>query len=516
MLHPLVLIVVVAFLAYDAVGAYASVDGWTAVHVAGALIGALGAVCMALAIAIHVIGRSIDRTGSVKSVRTADWFMSASRLLIGVIFIGAVFLLDWIGVVRAAIGDWVGVDEALASAPAIVAYGATWWIFYPIDRRLNEAVMLRALDMGRPIHAFPGRWRYTWEKLRFSLFAALAPLALIMLWGEAITMAATHWSFLPWPMDDDRSLAALAGLQLVGAAMVLVLSPLLLLTLWDTTALPDGELRHRLEAMCQRHRVRTAGIRVWHTRGVILNGAVIGMLPRLRFVLLTDALIESLPSQQLDAVMAHEVAHVRRRHLIWLLGALLGTLGLSTWALSWALVLIMPDRESADAWWLNIADGVILAVALGLTFYVFGFVSRAFEREADAFAVQDASAAGEVDGESSGMVTPDAADAMAGALDSVARLNHIPQQKHSWRHGSIADRRRRIHALIGLPITALPAMRRARMARIGVLACLIAFAGTLAFDTYLWFQSAPDVNAAESERTARGDDSVYQDAWHWE
>jgi hypothetical protein len=45
---------------------------------------------------------------------------------------------------------------------------------------------------------------------------------------------------------------------------------------------------------------------------------------------------------------------------------------------------------------------------------------------------------------------------MAGALLSVARLNHIPVRKWSFRHGSIAERIARIRRLEGLPRSRLP------------------------------------------------------------
>lgn len=514
MLHPLVLIVVLSLVGYDAFGAFASAPGVSFPALTGAMVGVLFGISIALHITFHRVGLRLDRTGSMRAMRLADAAMSASRLLIGLIFVAFVFLLDWIGAVRAAVGDWIGLDEFIVCAPPLLAYAAGWWSFYPIDRRLHDASMLRAIDTGRPVHAFPGRWAYTWEKLRYSMLAALVPLALILLWGEAVVFASARWDLFPWGTEDERTMLAMAGLQLFGAAVVLICSPPILLALWDTTPVPEGELRDRLTAMCRRHRVRTGGIRIWNTRGVILNGAVVGVIPRLRYVLLTDALVENLPSNELDAVMAHEVGHVRRRHLPWLLGALIASLGLATWGLSWGVQWLAGWDATPEAV-SGALDAGAFVIAIVVAFAAFGFASRTFEREADAFAVQDASGLKWGVRGNDLEVTPFAAESMAGALEDVARLNHIPRDKFSWRHGSIADRCRRIHRMIGLPAHRLPSSRAARRARWLIVAGLIALGAATLIDVWTWARS-PSESADEisSFTMAHIDDSLHEDARH--
>lgn len=455
MLHPLILIAAVATLAADTVGlehAPLLSDGWTV----GTLLLSFTLIALAAHVALRRAGRALDRTGSARSLRSADRALSASRVATGLAYIIGVFLLGWVGVVRSVVGDWIGIDEALALSPVLAVYAAGWWSFEPIERRLHEAALLGAIDRGSPVHAVPTRLAYTLEKLRSTVFGALAPLALIVLWAESVAFAADRWGWAPWPMDDERTLAALAAAQLLGAGLVLALSPPIVLAIWSTTRLPAGELRDRLTELCRRHRVRVGGFRVWDTRGAVLNGAVLGVVPRLRYVLLTDAVIERLERAQLDAVMAHEIAHVRRRHMPWLIAGLLASLG-------WASVVVGAvgstlsgpiDRQSGVA--AAAIDGAALAAMLALGLVGFGFISRLFERQADAFAVRDAA-------ESAGRseVVAEDAEAMAGALERVARLNHIPPAKFTWRHGSIAGRCRRARALVGAPTDRFPVDRAA-------------------------------------------------------
>ena len=58
----------------------------------------------------------------------------------------------------------------------------------------------------------------------------------------------------------------------------------------------------------------------------MINGAVMGAITPVRYILLTDALLETLPRERVEAVMAHELAHVRRHHIFWLVMAAAGSM----------------------------------------------------------------------------------------------------------------------------------------------------------------------------------------------
>jgi hypothetical protein len=76
------------------------------------------------------------------------------------------------------------------------------------------------------------------------------------------------------------------------------------------------------------------------------------------------------------------------------------------------------------------------------------------------------------------VVTAEAAAAMSGALARVAALNHVPQERFSFRHGSIATRRRRLVGLVGQPVDGLPIDRRANVSKLlSVLGLVLAIGG---------------------------------------
>lgn len=215
-------------------------------------------------------------------------------------------------------------------------------------------------------------------------------------------------------------------------------------------------MRDELKSLARDAGVGVREIWVWPTDGLVANAAVMGVLPGLRCVMLSDCLLESMPRAQIHAVMAHELGHVVRRHLVWMIAVVLGC-----WTL--ASLLITPLAQemyermaaaAADDSQSAVLHGAALArdaavLALGLV--AFGFASRRFERQADTFAVQLLS-----EREDRREATPDAVDAMVGALGSVALLNHVPPSRSSWRHGSIAWRQDYLRRLTGADHRALP------------------------------------------------------------
>jgi STE24 endopeptidase len=186
---------------------------------------------------------------------------------------------------------------------------------------------------------------------------------------------------------------------------------------------------------------------------------VMGIAGPLRYVLLTDALLESLSGEQVEAVMAHELGHIRRRHMAWLGVSGLAAILLASAGVGWAAwVLPWPALRS------EAAQSVLFLAGLPLAILWIGFVSRRFEWQADAFAVQHLS--GARPGAGAVAVSPDAVVAMSGALEMVARLNHIPRHRFSFRHGSIAARQRRLRGLLGRAADRLPIDRQARVLKV--------------------------------------------------
>jgi STE24 endopeptidase len=221
-------------------------------------------------------------------------------------------------------------------------------------------------------------------------------------------------------------------------------------------------LRRRLERIADRVGFRYTDVLVWDTGNMMVNACVTGILPGYRYVLLTDALIDSLTPLELAAVFGHEIGHIAHRHLFYFGFFFMGSLGVLT--LFGEIVSHFGSRFAQLAWmtpWTpeifsEVAQSVLLLGFLGLYFwFVFGQISRRFERQADVFGskvvscdLADCPPHTDLDHELSKppagakepTLCPVGIRIFAEALANVARCNGLDPDGRSWRHGSITRR----------------------------------------------------------------------------
>src|SRR5262249_15222101 len=205
-------------------------------------------------------------------------------------------------------------------------------------------------------------------------------------------------------------------------------------------------------------------ILLWDTRGGMANAMVTGPLPWLRYVFLSDRLLEALAPDEVEAVFGHEVGHVRHGHLLYY--ALFLALSLTALRLLWSLgahlvggaAAAAPPAATAEAD--APADGgeaweavPQLLLAGAYVFFVFGFLSRRCERQADVYGCRAVScpaaacaghvSAAELAPAGRGLC-PTGIRTFIGALDRVAAVNGISRRRpgwvHAWLHGSIGRR----------------------------------------------------------------------------
>jgi len=477
--------------------------GWEIAGLIAAAIGPYLAPVLFAAASCGAAARTLRRRPerAARAVAGANLTISLARLVVVGVFFYSLFGLGWLAFLDRAMGEWVLVNELLALAPPLAAATATWWSYYPIERRLREQSMIRQIDAGEPIRAVPPRGAYVVEQVRHHLLLMLAPMLAILAWAQAVE------ALLPASMMRRASGTAVV---FAGAAAVFALAPMMIRFIWRTDPMPDGALRRRLLELCRRHAVRVRELLVWRTHSGMVNGAVIGLVGPLRYILLTDGLIERLDDRQVEAVMAHELGHVRRRHMPWMAVCALGTLGavftlidLAASALAGAglidpvggsVLTVDPMGHGTAA---NLATAGALVVGIGAWAVAFGYVSRRFERQADTFAVQHlaakraeaeahggagagrdgpARAGGASGGGGAAVIDAGSVEAMAGALRSVASLNAAPAGRRSWRHGSIRWRVEYLQSLVGTPIDRCAIDGRVRMIQWGCAVLLAASA----------------------------------------
>lgn len=400
------------------------------------------------------------------------------------LFVLLLYACSWRRVVEEGLGlsGLVLVDETVLLSPFLLLQVALWWGLYPAEKALRLAVF-----SDRP---FPGIARHMIVRARQSLGMVL-PAALLYVLGFDLALRLA-------PDLIDSPAWQFVGLAGLGTSLV-ILAPALVRLSWPTHRLPDGPLRGRLETLAQRLGFRFSDILVWDTDYTLVNAGVTGALPRFRYVLLTDSLIETLDPNEIEAVFGHEIGHVAHRHLAYFGFFFVGSMGvmaLVAQGLSWLATQVSFNTNGLPPVAIEVTAALSwLSVFLIYMFAIFGFISRRFERQADIYGCRAVSCGRETCPPHAGLNHDSSRDSpgpssdlcpvgiriFARALQNVAMLNGMAPAARSWRHGSIRRRIDFLEGLEGHPETLRRFQRRVRWLRLGLgLLLLIGIATALA------------------------------------
>ena len=184
--------------------------------------------------------------------------------------------------------------------------------------------------------------------------------------------------------------AALLAFQFLLA----VLAPVLILPLFNKfTPLPEGSLRGRLLKLAEQTRFRARSIQVMDgSKRSRHSNAFFTGFGRFRKIVLFDTLIQHLAEPELEAVLAHEIGHFKKKHIPkMLVASALGSLA-GFYLLAWLARQTWFYRSFGfDA--ASLVPALLLFGLLSglLTFWFSPLAhwwSRRYEYQADAFAAQ--------------------------------------------------------------------------------------------------------------------------------
>ncbi len=241
----------------------------------------------------------------------------------------------------------------------------------------------------------PGLWTrrsFLVHKARYNLYMLLAwvPFALLADWlGEFMVV-------LP--------------VLFLGAAWAF---PLILARAWGCRRLPEGAVAESVRRLEQAAGATFSRVYLWEPGGgSTQNAAAVGILPPFRYLFLTPALLREMKGDELEAVILHELGHIRNKHLLFYLFTSLAGVNFAVFA-GWFLPLGPAGR-------------FILTMTLALCYFrfVFGWLSRNMERQADLFALEKT-------GSSRGL---------ANALEKLGIAAGNIRLAASWHHLGIAER----------------------------------------------------------------------------
>ena len=271
--------------------------------------------------------------------------------------------------------------------------------------------------------------------ISFLIFNSKTNLPIVLPW-IILSLAYDLLALLPFPQlavflhsESGEYLSFVIFLLLI-----LIFFPPLVRRLWGCTPFPEGPLLDHLQAFFKKQNF-SADVFTWPLfEGRVITAGVMGIIPGLRYVMITPALLRHLSLDELDAVMAHEIGHIKKKHMLLYLLIIAGFSILAGFILEpisffllsrdtfyWLLGLSGLTAENM----LSVIMAILVLVLMVLYFrFLFGFFIRNFERQADlhVFAAIGNS------------------NALISAFEKIAILSGNIRDLPSWHHFGIGQR----------------------------------------------------------------------------
>lgn len=183
---------------------------------------------------------------------------------------------------------------------------------------------------------------------------------------------------------------------LVFLMAVAIFGPALIRRFWGCRPLTQGFGRNRIEGLCKRAGLEYADILYWPIfEGRMITAGVMGLIKKFRYILVTEALLSLLRPEEIEAVIAHEIGHVKRNHLLFYLFFFAGYMLISYAAFDLIIYLIIYaepvyrfivqsgfKQSSVTSSLFSLTTIFMFVIYFR---YVFGYFMRNFERQADCY-----------------------------------------------------------------------------------------------------------------------------------
>src|SRR5438552_1664460 len=244
-------------------------------------------------------------------------------------------------------GNLASVFDALVLI-AVLFSGVLPWIFERLTANFGTSIwaiagFLFVVGIALSILGLPFAWyaqfkleeRFgfnttamrTWilDRVKGFLIAALLGYPLLALILKLIEWTGANWWL--W------ATAVVIAFQL----LLLLIAPAVIMPLFNRfTPLPDGVLRDRLFALAQRTNFPTRSIEVMDgSKRSRHSNAFFTGFGRFRKIVLFDTLMAQLTEPDVESVLAHEIGHYKKRHVVKLLGVSIAGVFVAFAAIAW-------------------------------------------------------------------------------------------------------------------------------------------------------------------------------------
>ena len=216
---------------------------------------------------------------------------------------------------------------------------------------------------------------------------------------------------------------------------IAIVGPAMIQKLWRCKPLETGYYRRRIENLCQKAGMDYANILYWPIfGGRMITAGVMGLIKKFRYILVTGALLQFLEPEEIDAVIAHEIGHIKKKHLLFYLIFFVGYMLVSFATFDMLIYFIFfaepiysflnsigLDQATVTS---SLSSFIIILIFLIYLRYIFGYFMRNFERQADTYVY----------------ALFDSAQPLISTLEKIAVTSGQPRDKPNWHHFSIKKR----------------------------------------------------------------------------
>jgi len=273
------------------------------------------------------------------------------------------------------------------------------------------------------------RQSYVWSNITFSI-----PVLLPWLFLSGIL---DFINSLPFDLPK-QPLATTEGQViyfLIFLFAIAIIGPAIIQKFWRCKPLEKGDDRSRIEFLCKKADLKYANILYWPAFGSrMITAGVMGLIKKFRYILVTGPLLNFLEPDEIDAVIAHEIGHIKRKHLIFYLVFFTGYMLLSyaTYDLIIYLIIFSEpvlklitgmglSRTTTISTMFSIAEICIFLIYFR---YVFGYFMRNFERQADCYVY----------------TLFDSAKPLISTFEKITATSGQSPDRPNWHHFSITER----------------------------------------------------------------------------
>jgi Zn-dependent protease with chaperone function len=258
----------------------------------------------------------------------------------------------------------------------------------------------------------------------------LFPWAVLSLIYDLLSMS-------PWgqPAGFFDTMAGQTVFFAVFLTLLMIILPVFIQSWWGCKPLEDIPKARELKAFLHEKGFKYRRLLRWPLfEGRMMTAGIMGILPGLRYIMVTDSLFEILTVDELKAVLAHEMGHAKYKHLVFYVLFIIGFLVLAFGLFDFYFYFLAAQPFFGRFLSSGGSDGnTLFYVALSLPMlvtliiyfrYVMGFFMRHFERQADLYSAEV-------------MGTP---GYTISSLERIALLSGKSRNIPSWHHFSIRQR----------------------------------------------------------------------------